>query len=184
MLGVLLDHVRGQGRETLRPQAHHQEGARHNVVNLAMLVPEETVQVQTDELAFIIQHQPHRIVKGIGGGNIAAHLRLQRMKAGGDLLRIGLLHGLHHQNSQLLRRGMFGGGSAGDGKGAAAVGHDEILPIIRLMMKTVSGRLHLFPAHICHMEGAPGGPHRLTGLQVIRGGYRWLAVQFRFILPV
>ena len=68
-----------------------------------MLVPEGTVQVQADELAFIVQHQPHQIVKGIGGGNIAAHLRLQRMKAGGDLLHIGLLHGLHHQNSQLLR---------------------------------------------------------------------------------
>ena len=51
-------------------------------------------------------------------------------------------------------------------------------------METVSGRLHLFPAHIRHMEGAPGGPHRLAGLSVIRGGRRLLPVQLRFILPV
>lgn len=56
-----------------------------------MLVPEGPVQVQSNELAFIVQHQPHRIVKGIGGGNIAAHLRLQRMEAGVDLLHIRLL---------------------------------------------------------------------------------------------
>ena len=43
LLGVLLDHVRGQGREALRSQAH-QEGACHNVVNLPMLIPEGTVQ--------------------------------------------------------------------------------------------------------------------------------------------
>ena len=61
-----------------------------------MLVPEGTVQVQTDELAFIVQHQPYRIVKGIGGGNVAAHLRLQRMETGIDFLHIGLLHRLHH----------------------------------------------------------------------------------------
>ena len=79
---------------------------------------------------------------------------------------------------------MFGGGSTGDGKGTAAVGHDEILPILGLMVKTVSSRLHLFPAHIRHMEGAPGGPHRLTGLPVVRGGRRLLPVQLRFILPV
>ena len=184
MFGVLLDHVRGQGREALRSQAHHQEGACYNVVNLPMLVPERTVQVQTNELAFIVQHQPHRIVKGIGGGNVAAHLRLQRMEAGVDLLHIGLLHGLHHQDGQLLRRGMFGGVSVGDGKGAAAVGHDEILPVLGLVVETVSGRLHLFPAHIRYMEGAPGGPHRLAGLSVIRGGRRLLPVQLRFILPV
>ena len=149
-----------------------------------MLVPERAVQVQTDELALVVQHQPHRIVKGIGGGNVAAHLRLQRMEAGVDFLHIGFLHGLHHQDSQLLRRGMFGCVSAGDGKGAAAVGHDEILSVLGLVVETVSGRLHLFPAHIRHMEGAPGSPHRLAGLSVIRGGRRLLPVQLRFILPV
>ena len=51
-------------------------------------------------------------------------------------------------------------------------------------METVSGRLHLFPAHIRHMEGAPGGPHRFAGLPVIRGGRRLLAVQLRLIFPV
>ena len=79
---------------------------------------------------------------------------------------------------------MFGGGSAGDGKGAAAVGHDEILPVLGLMVETVSDRLHLFPTHIRHMEGAPGGPHRLAGLPVVRGGRRLLPVHLRLILPV
>ena len=51
-------------------------------------------------------------------------------------------------------------------------------------METVSGRLHLFPAHIRHMEGAPGGSHRLAGLPVVRGERRLLAVQLRLILPV
>src|SRR5699024_5289753 len=63
LLSVLLDHIRGQGREALRSQAHHEEGACYNVVNLPMLVPEGTVQVQINELAFIVQHQPHRIVR-------------------------------------------------------------------------------------------------------------------------
>ena len=96
------------------------------------------------------------------------------MEAGVDFLHIGFLHGLHHQDSQLLRRGMFGCVSAGDGKGAAAVGHDEILSVLGLVVETVSGCLHLFPAHIRHMEGAPGGPHRLAGLSVIRGRRRLL----------
>ena len=104
MLHVLLCQFRGQRGEGLLAEAHHQEGACHNVVNLPMLVPEGTVQVQTDELALVVQHQPHRIVKGIGGGNVAAHLRLQRMEARGDFLHIGLLHGFHHQDSQLLWR--------------------------------------------------------------------------------
>ena len=51
-------------------------------------------------------------------------------------------------------------------------------------METVSGCFHLFPAHIRHMEGAPGGPHRLAGLSVIRGRRRLLPVQLRLILPV
>ena len=79
---------------------------------------------------------------------------------------------------------MFGGVSVGDGKGAAAVGHDEILSVLGLVVETVSGGLHLFPAHIRHMEGAPGGPHRLAGLPVVWGGRRLLPVQLRFILPV
>ena len=28
-------------------------------------------------------------------------------------------------------------------------------------MESKSGRLHLLPAHVRHMEGAPGGSHRL-----------------------
>ena len=34
------------------------------------------------------------------------------------------------------------------------------------------------------MEGAPGGPHRLAGLPVIRGGRRLLAIQLGLVLPV
>ena len=40
------------------------------------------------------------------------------------------------------------------------------------MVEAVPGCLHLLPAHIRHMEGSPGGTHRLAGLQVIRGGLR------------
>ena len=54
-----------------------------------------------------------------------------------------------------------------DGKGAAAVGHDEILSILGLVVETVSGRLHLFPTHIRYTEGAPEGPYRFASLPVI-----------------
>ena len=70
-----------------------------------------------------------------------------------------------------------------DSEGAGTVAHDEILPIVRLMVQAVPGRLHLFPAHIRHIEGAPGGPHRFAGLPVIRGGRRSLPGQLRLILP-
>ena len=94
------------------------------------------------------------------------------MKAGVNLLYIGLLHGLHHQDRHLLRRGVFLCFTVPDGEGPAAVSHNEIVPILRLMMETVPGRLHLFPAHIRHMEGSPGRAYRLAGLPVIRRGLR------------
>ena len=72
------------------------------------------------------------------------------MEAGVDLLHIGFLHGLHHQASQLLRRGMFGSVSAGDGKGAVAVGHYEILSVLGLVVETVSGVLH--PVSYTHLD--------------------------------
>ena len=105
------------------------------------------------------------------------------MEAGSDFLHIGLLHGLHHQDGHLLRGGVLLGLLAADSKGAGTVAHDEILPIVRLMVQTVPGRLHLLPAHIRHIEGTPGGPYRFAGLQVIRGGRRGLLGQLRLILP-
>ena len=105
------------------------------------------------------------------------------MEAGVDLLHIGLLHGLHHQDGHLLRGGVFLGLLIADSEGAGTVAHDEILPIVRLMVQAVPGRLHLLPAHIRHIEGAPGSPHRFAGLPVIRGGRRGLSGQLRLILP-
>ena len=105
------------------------------------------------------------------------------METGVDLLHIGLLHGLHHQNCHFLRGGVLLGLLVADGEGAGTVAHDEILPIVRLMMQTVPGRLHLLPAHIRHIEGTPRGPYRFAGLQVIRGGRRGLLGQLRLILP-
>lgn len=40
LLGILLAHAQGQGRETFRPQAHHQEGTCYSVVNRSVLVLE------------------------------------------------------------------------------------------------------------------------------------------------
>ena len=51
------------------------------------------------------------------------------------------------------------------------------------MVEAIPGRLHLFPAHIRHIEGAPGGPHCFAGLPVIRGGCRGLPGQLRLIVP-
>ena len=47
------------------------------------------------------------------------------------------------------------GVSVGDDKSATTVDHDKIFPILELVMETVSGYLHLFPAHIYHMKATP-----------------------------
>lgn len=73
---VLLHLFRGQRGEAVLTQPHHQEGAGHDVVNLPMLIPQASVQLQADELALIVADQPHRVREGISGGNVAAHLRL------------------------------------------------------------------------------------------------------------
>ena len=63
------------------------------------------------------------------------------MEAGVDLLHIGLLHGLHHQDGHLLRGGVLLGLLAADSEGTGTVAHDEILPIVRLMVEAVSGSM-------------------------------------------
>ena len=73
---VLLRQIRRQRGEVLLAQAHHQEGAGHDVVNLPILVPQAPVQFQTDQLAFIVADQAHGVGDGISGGNVAAYFCL------------------------------------------------------------------------------------------------------------
>ena len=73
---VLLRQLRGQGGKGLLAQTHHQEGAGHDVIEVAILIPQAPVQLQADQLAFIVADQPNRVREGIGGANIAAHLCL------------------------------------------------------------------------------------------------------------
>ena len=82
-----------------------------------------------------------------------------------------------HQDRHLLRRGVFPRFTVPDGEGPAAVSHNEIVPILRLMMETVLGRLHLFLAHIRHIEGPSGRAYRLAGLQGVRGKFPLLFLQ-------
>lgn len=53
-------------------------------------------------------------------------------------------------------------------KGSCAVAHDEVFPIVRLMVNPISRRLHLFPRHIGHTKAASGCADSLLRRHLIR----------------
>lgn len=66
-----------------------------------------------------------------------------------------------------------------DSKSPCAVAHDEIFPIVRLMVNPISRRLHLFPRHIGHTKAASGCADPLLRRHLIRRGDRDLRCPFR-----
>lgn len=60
------------------------------------------------------------------------------------------------------------------------VSHNEIFPIVRLMMKAIPSRLHLFPGRICNTEAPSGGMNPLLGRHKFRQGSHGFFDPFRF----
>ena len=76
MFRVLLRQIGGSEVKSLRAQTHHQEGAGHDVIEVALLIPQPRFSSRPMSLPSSLQTSPTGSGEGIGGGNVAAHFRL------------------------------------------------------------------------------------------------------------
>ena len=73
----------------------------------------------------------------------------------------------------------------GNGKRPRPVPHNQIFPVVRLMMNAIARRFHLLPAHARYIESPARCPDFLACFQFVRGKLRLLLLQkLRYLLKV
>lgn len=82
--------VISRSRDTKSPlsQPHQQDGTGHDVIEVFFLIPQASIQFQTDGLSLIVAVQHCWSIQEMVGRRTTAHLRLQRAETGGNLLQV------------------------------------------------------------------------------------------------
>ncbi|MPN61844.1 hypothetical protein SDC9_209588 [bioreactor metagenome] len=81
----LLHQFRGQRTKIILAQSHNQKITGDNVINIAVIITQRTVQVFAYEFTFVVHHQCNRLIERISCLNIATYGFLQILQLTADL---------------------------------------------------------------------------------------------------
>ncbi|EDM52008.1 hypothetical protein EUBVEN_00735 [Eubacterium ventriosum ATCC 27560] len=96
LLPIFLHQIRGKVCKIFLAKTNDQKIPGHNIIDVAVIVKESSVQRQPHQLAFFIADQSHRVLIRIDRLNISAHCRLQGFQTTFDLRSIRGLARLYH----------------------------------------------------------------------------------------
>ena len=94
----LFHQLRGKGRKILLTQTNDQKVTGDNVIDLAVLVPQGTIQVFPHDFSLIVHHQCDRLIKRINSFNVATDSFLQILQIAADLNLLGIHIGLYQKH--------------------------------------------------------------------------------------
>ena len=96
LLPVFLHKVCGKVSEIFFAKPAEKELPCKNVIDIALVITEGTVQRQSHELAFFIADKGNRIIIGVNSLNVPADSGLQCLQTFANIHRIGNFPRLHH----------------------------------------------------------------------------------------
>ena len=102
LLLKLLHQIIRKGRKIFFTQTNNQKCTCQNVIDMAILIPERTVEIKPQQFAFLIANQSHRLFIGINRFNIPADSHLQAFQSGRDFHGAGFFLRFHHQDFQFF----------------------------------------------------------------------------------
>ena len=94
----LLHQFRGQRTKIILAQSDNQEITGDNVINIAVIITQRTVQVFAYELTFIVHDQCNRLIERISCLNIATYGFLQILQLTADLHSLRIHERLYQQH--------------------------------------------------------------------------------------
>ena len=98
-----------QRRKVLISKTADEKPTGHNIVDIAVHVPQGAVQGLALQLGFLTAYQRHGVVIWVDRLDIAVHSLLQGGKVGADALHARVLSRLHHEHLEGVVRRSFGG---------------------------------------------------------------------------
>lgn len=94
----LLHQFRGQRTKIILAQSHNQKITGDNVINIAVIITQRTVQFFAYEFTFVVHHQCNRLIERISCLNIATYGFLQILQLTADLHSLRIHERLYQQH--------------------------------------------------------------------------------------